>query len=78
MGKVVEIGIANIKGNQIQNVDKVKALKGKKKKWIRGWIIEENKKVVGHIGNFPMNYFLNKKDPYSLFVSKNIKIKRMI
>jgi MOSC domain-containing protein YiiM len=29
MGKVVEIGIANIKGNQIQNVDKVKALKGK-------------------------------------------------
>ena len=29
MGKVVEIGIANIKGNQIQNVDKVEALKGK-------------------------------------------------
>ena len=29
MGKVVEIGIANIKGNQIKNVDKVEALKGK-------------------------------------------------
>ena len=29
MGKVVEIGIANIKGNQIQNVDKVEVLKGK-------------------------------------------------
>ena len=29
MGKVVEIGIANIKGNQIQNVDKAEALKGK-------------------------------------------------
>ena len=29
MGKVIEIGIANIKGNQIQNVDKVEALKGK-------------------------------------------------
>ena len=29
MGKVVEIGIANIKGNQIQNVNKVEALKGK-------------------------------------------------
>jgi len=29
MGKVIEIGIANIKGNQIQNVNKVEALKGK-------------------------------------------------
>ena len=29
MGKVVEIGIANIKGNQIQNVDKVEAFKGR-------------------------------------------------
>mgnify|MGYP001262932109 CR=1 FL=1 len=29
MGKVVEIGIANIKGNKIQKVDKVEALKGK-------------------------------------------------
>ena len=29
MGKVIEIGIANIQGNQIQNVNKVEALKGK-------------------------------------------------
>ena len=29
MSKVVEIGIANIKGNKIQKVDKVEALKGK-------------------------------------------------
>ena len=29
MGKVVEIGIANIKGDQIQNVNKVEAIKGK-------------------------------------------------
>ena len=29
MGKVIEIGITNIKGNQIQNVNKVEALKGK-------------------------------------------------
>ena len=29
MSKVVEIGIANIKGNQIQKVNKVEALKGK-------------------------------------------------
>ena len=29
MGKVVKIGIANIKGNQIQKVNKVEALKGK-------------------------------------------------
>ena len=29
MGKVIEIGIANIKGNQIQNVNQVEVLKGK-------------------------------------------------
>ena len=29
MGKVVEIGIANIKGNQIQKVNEVEAIKGK-------------------------------------------------
>tara|TARA_B100001245_G_scaffold126796_1_gene93589 strand:- start:56 stop:505 length:450 start_codon:yes stop_codon:yes gene_type:complete len=29
MGKVVEIGIANIKGNKIQKISKVEALKGK-------------------------------------------------
>ena len=29
MGKVVKIGITNIKGNQIQKVNKVEALKGK-------------------------------------------------
>ncbi len=29
MGKVIEIGIANVKGNQIQRVDKVDALSGK-------------------------------------------------
>ena len=29
MGKVFKIGIANIKGNQIQDVNKVEALKGK-------------------------------------------------
>ena len=30
-----------------------------KKKWIRGWVIEV---IVGHIGNFPMYYFLNGKN----------------
>ena len=29
MGKVIEIGITNIKGNQIQNVNKVEAFKGR-------------------------------------------------
>ena len=33
-----------------------------KKKWTRGWVIEEDKVIVGHIGNFPMNYFLNGKN----------------
>ena len=36
-------------------------LRKKEKRWKKGWIIEKNKKVVGHVGNFPMNYFLNKK-----------------
>ena len=39
------------------------SLKNKKVKWVKGWIIKKNKKIVGHIGNFPMQYFLNKK-PY--------------
>ena len=39
------------------------SLKNNKIKWIKGWVIEKNKKVVGHIGHFPMQYFLNKK-PY--------------
>ena len=29
MGKVIEIGIANSKGNQIENINKVEAIKGK-------------------------------------------------
>ena len=39
------------------------SLKNNKIKWIKGWVIEKNNKVVGHIGHFPMQYFLNKK-PY--------------
>jgi len=39
------------------------SLKNNKIKWIKGWVIEKNKKIVGHIGHFPMQYFLNKK-PY--------------
>jgi hypothetical protein len=36
-------------------------LKDGKKRWVKGWILEQDKKVVGHVGNFPMKYFLNKK-----------------
>ena len=39
------------------------SLKNNKIKWIKGWVIEENKKIVRHVGHFPMQYFLNKK-PY--------------
>ena len=39
------------------------SLKNNKIKWIKGWVIEKNNKIVGHIGHFPMQYFLNKK-PY--------------
>ena len=37
------------------------SLKNNKIKWIKGWVIEKNNKIVGHIGHFPMQYFLNKK-----------------
>ncbi len=37
------------------------SLKNNKIKWIKGWKIEKNKKIVGHIGSFPMQYFLNNK-----------------
>ena len=39
------------------------SLKNNKIKWIKGWVIEKNNKIVGHVGHFPMQYFLNKK-PY--------------
>ena len=32
-----------------------------KKNWTKGWVIESNKKIVGHFGNFPTKYFFNKK-----------------
>ena len=32
-----------------------------KKKWTKGWVIEENKKMVGHFGSFPTQYIRNKK-----------------
>ena len=37
------------------------SLKNNKIKWIKGWVIEKNNKVVGHVGHFPMQYILNKK-----------------
>ena len=37
------------------------SLKNNKIKWIKGWVIEKNNKVVGHVGHFPMEYTLNKK-----------------
>ena len=60
MGKVVEIGIANIKGNQIQNVDKVEALKGKGLQNDRKFS-ENNQKVrqVTLIEIENINYFNN-------------------
>ena len=30
------------------------------KKWIKGWVIEENKKIVGHFGSYPTQYFFKK------------------
>ena len=31
------------------------------KKWTKGWVIEENKKIVGHFGSFPTQYIYNNK-----------------
>ena len=33
----------------------------KRRKWAKGWIMESNKKIVGHFGNFPTKYFFNNK-----------------
>ncbi len=32
-----------------------------KKKWTKGWVIVEDKKIVGHFGSFPTQYFHKKK-----------------
>ncbi len=32
-----------------------------KKKWVKGWVIEEKNKIVGHFGNFPTKYLFNNK-----------------
>ena len=29
-----------------------------KKKWSKGWVLEKDNKIVGYLGNFPMEYFL--------------------
>jgi len=39
-------------------------LKNKKIKYTKGWVIKKNQRIVGHIGNFPMEYFFNKKSYY--------------
>ena len=42
--------------------EKNPSLKKNKIKWIKGWVIEKNNKIVGHVGHFPMQYILNKKN----------------
>ena len=32
-----------------------------KKEYTKGWIIEREKKVIGHFGSFPTKYLLNNK-----------------
>ena len=32
-----------------------------KKKWTKGWVIEQNNNIVGHFGSFPTRYILKKK-----------------
>ena len=29
-----------------------------KKGWPIGWVLESNKKIVGYLGNIPLNYYL--------------------
>ena len=60
MGKVVEIGITSIKGNQIKNVNKVEALKGKGLKNDRKFT-ENNQKErqITLIAIENINYFNN-------------------
>ena len=61
MGKVVEIGIVDIKGSKIQNVDKVEALKGKgllnDRKFSKN---NQKERQITLIEIENINYFINK------------------
>jgi len=86
MGEVVEIGIVNIKGNQIQNVDTVEVLKGKGLRDDRNFS-ENNQKerqiTLIEIEN--INYFNNKSKtnipPLNFrrnIVTKNVKLNDLV
>ena len=32
-----------------------------KKNWVKGWVLEDKKKIVGHFGSFPTEYIFNHK-----------------
>ena len=36
-------------------------LKNENKNWAIGWVLEDNNKIVGHLGNIPTQYFYNQK-----------------
>ena len=37
-------------------------LKNENKNWTIGWVLENNNKIVGHLGNIPTQYFINQKN----------------
>jgi len=86
MGKVIEIGITNIKGNQIQNVNKVEALKGRGLQNDRKFS-ENNQKVrqITLIEIENINYFNNISktnippiDFRRNIITKNIRLNKLV
>ena len=86
MGEVVEIGIANIKGNQIQHVDKVEVLKGKGLRDDRNFTENNHKeRQITLIEIENINYFNNISKtnipPLNFrrnIVTKNVKLNDLI
>ena len=86
MGKVIEIGITNIKGDQIQNVNKVEAFKGRGLQNDRKFS-ENNQKVrqITLIEIENINYFNNISktnippiDFRRNIITKNIRLNKLV
>ena len=86
MGEVVEIGIANIKGNKIQKVNKVEALKGKGLKNDRKYSENNQKKRqvtlieienINHFNNIS-NTNINPVDFRRNIITENVRLNELV
>ena len=51
-----------INNERWKNLWKKNPILKNKKKWTKGWVFVENKKIVGHFGSYPTQYFHKKKN----------------